>query len=53
VRQKEDDANKKYVSYKKLFAEAAKVGPKYRLNGRLEQLYIVNQEGNGWSLRRG
>ena len=39
--------------YKKLFAEAAKVARKYRLDGRLEPLYIVDQEGNGRSLRRG
>jgi hypothetical protein len=65
VRQKEDDAlgkARKLVEradaqtrnmYKKLFAEAAKVARKYRLDGRLEPLYIVDQEGNGRSLRRG
>jgi hypothetical protein len=65
VRQKEDDAlgkARKLVeradiqvrnTYKKLFAEAAKVARKYRLDGRLEPLYIVDQEGNGRSLRRG
>ena len=39
--------------YKKLFTEAAKVARKYRLDGRLEPLYIIDQEGNGWSLCRG
>jgi hypothetical protein len=39
--------------YKKLFMEAAKVACKYRLNRRLEPLYIVDQEGNGRYLRRG
>jgi hypothetical protein len=65
VTQKEDDAlgkARKLVEradmqlrnmYKKLFAEAAKVTRKYRLDGRLEPLYIVDQEGNGQSLRRG
>ena len=65
VTQKEDDAlgkARKLVEradmqlrnmYKKLFAEAAKVTRKYRLDGRLEPLYIVDQEGNGRSLRRG
>ena len=65
VRQKEDDAlgkARRLVEqadiqvrniYKKLFVEAAKVARKYRLNRRLEPLYIVDQEGNGRSLRRG
>ena len=65
VRQKEDDALGKAQRlveradiqvrniYKKLFAEAAKVARKYRLDGRLEPLYIVDQEGNGRSLCRG
>ena len=33
--------------YKKLFTEAAKVARKYRLDGHLELLYIVDQERNG------
>jgi hypothetical protein len=63
--QKEDDAlgkARKLVEradiqlrnmYKKLFAETAKVARKYRLDGRLEPLYIIDQEGNGRFLRRG
>ena len=65
VVQKEDDAlgkARKLVEradiqlrnmYKKLFAETAKVARKYRLDGRLEPLYIIDQEGNGRFLRRG
>jgi hypothetical protein len=33
--------------YKKLFTEVAKVARKYRLDGHLELLYIVDQERNG------
>jgi hypothetical protein len=59
VRQKEDDTLEKAQRvvecadaqvrnmYKKLFAEAAKLARKYRLDERLEPLYIIDQEGNG------
>jgi hypothetical protein len=65
VRQKKDDTLEKARRvvecadaqvrnvYKKLFAEAAKLARKYRLDGRLEPLYIIDQEGNGRFLRRG
>ncbi|KJZ69758.1 hypothetical protein HIM_10841 [Hirsutella minnesotensis 3608] len=65
VRQKDDDALEKARKiveradaqmrnmYKKWFGEAAKVARKYRLDGRLEPLYIVDQEGKGRFLRRG
>jgi hypothetical protein len=39
--------------YRIWIGEAAKVACKYRLNGRLELLYIADQEGIGWSLCRG
>ena len=39
--------------YRIWIGEAAKVARKYRLNGRVEPLYIADQEGIGWSLRRG
>ena len=58
VRQREDDAlekAKKVVErtdmqiknmYRKCFREAAKIARRYRLDRRLEPLYIVDQEGN-------
>ena len=64
VSQKEDDAlgkARKLVEwadtqirnmYKKLFTEAVKVARKYRLDGRLESLYKVDQESNGQYLCR-
>ena len=65
VRQKEDDTLEKARKvveradaqiknmYRKCFGEAAKIACGYRLGGRLEPLYIIDQEGNGRSLRRG
>ena len=65
VRQKEDDTLEKARKvveradaqirnmYRKCFGEAAKIVRRYRLGGRLEPLYIVDQEGNGRSPRRG
>ena len=65
VRQKEDDMLEKARKvvegadaqiknmYRKCFGEVVKIARRYRLGGRLKLFYIVDQEGNGRSLRRG